>query len=43
MQDEILDSFGGTQRFAGIVDAAGGFYQFLLEPSVRHKLSLIHI
>ena len=36
-QDEILDSFGGDQRYQGIVDAAGGFYQFLIKPEHRYK------
>ena len=36
-QDEILDGFGGDQRYCGICDAAGGFYQYLLTPSCRHK------
>ena len=40
-QQEILDGFGGDQRYAGIVDAAGGFYQLLLKPSCRHKSAFI--
>ena len=38
-QEEILDGFGGDQRFCGIADAAGGFYQYLIAPQVRHKTS----
>ncbi len=40
-QDEILHGFGGNQRYAGIVDAAGGFYQFLIKPSDRHKTAFV--
>ena len=40
-QDEILDGFGGDQRYCGIVDAAGGFYQFLIKPSHRHKTAFV--
>jgi len=36
-QDEILHGFGGSQRYCGIVDAAGGFYQFLVNPAHRFK------
>ena len=36
-QEEILHGFGGSQRFCGIVDAAGGFYQFLINPEHRFK------
>ena len=36
-QDEILHGFGGSQRYCGIVDAAGGFYQFLINPKHRFK------
>lgn len=36
-QDEILDGFGGDQKFGGIVDAAGGFYQYLIHPKDRSK------
>ena len=39
-QDEILDGFGGDQRWAGIVDAAGGFYQCLIHPKDRHKTAI---
>ena len=40
-QEEILDGFGGTQRFCGIMDAAGGFYQFAIKPSDRHKTAFV--
>ena len=36
-QEEILHGFGGNQRYCGIVDAAGGFYQFLINPLHRHR------
>ena len=36
-----LDGFGGDQKFAGIVDAAGGFYQFLIHPRDRHKTAFV--
>ena len=36
-QEEILHGFGGNQRYCGIVDAAGGFYQFLINPDHRHR------
>ena len=39
-QEEILDSFGGDQRWAGIMDAAGGFYQMLIHPKDRHKTAI---
>lgn len=31
-QDEILDEFGGRQKFAGVGDAASGFNQFSVDP-----------
>ena len=40
-QDEILNGFGGDQKFAGIVDAAGGFYQFLINPKDRHRTAFV--
>ena len=40
-QEEILDGFGGDQRWCGIADAAGGFYQLLVSPSSRHKVSMV--
>ena len=40
-QEEILHGFGGNQRFVGICDAAGGFYQFLIKPSDRHKTAWV--
>ena len=40
-QDEILHGFGGNQRFAGIVDAAGGFYQFLINPEHKHRTAFV--
>ena len=36
-QEEILHGFGGNQRYCGIVDAAGGFYQFLINPDHRYR------
>ena len=36
-----MDSFGGTQRYAGICDAAGGFYQFCIKPGDRHKTAFV--
>ena len=40
-QNEILHGFGGNQRYAGIVDAAGGFYQFLINPDHRHRTAFV--
>ena len=40
-QDELMDSFGGRQRFCGICDAAGGFYQFTINPAHRHRTAFI--
>jgi len=34
---EILDGFGGSQKYGGIMDAAGGFYQFPVAPGDRPK------
>ena len=39
-QEEIIDGFGGDQRWAGICDAAGGFYQLLIHPKDRHKTAI---
>ena len=39
-QEEILDGFGGDQRWSGIVDAAGGFYQLLISPKDRYKTAI---
>jgi hypothetical protein len=39
--DDILDGFGGTQRWNGIADAAGGFYQFPISPLDRHKTAFV--
>jgi hypothetical protein len=39
-QEEILDGFGGDQRWSGIVDAAGGFYQLLVNPKHRFKTAI---
>ena len=39
-QEEILDGFGGDQRWGGIVDAAGGFYQLLISPKDRYKTAI---
>ena len=36
-QEEILHGFGGNHRYCGIVDAAGGFYQFLINPAHRFR------
>ena len=36
-----MDGFGGQQRYAGICDAAGGFYQYLLKPEDRHKTAMV--
>ena len=36
-----MDGFGGSQRFCGICDAAGGFYQFSIAPQDRHKTSFV--
>ena len=36
-QEEILHGFGGNHRYCGIVDAAGGFYQFLINPDHRFR------
>ena len=40
-QQEILDSFGGGKIFAAICDAAGGFYQYVLNPRHREKSTFI--
>ena len=40
-QDEIIDGFGGDQRWGAIVDAAGGFYQFLIHPKDRHRTAFV--
>lgn len=40
-QEEFLDGFGGRQIYAGIVDAAGGFYQFAIKPEDRHKTAFV--
>ena len=39
-QEEILDGFGGDQRWGGITDAAGGFYQLLINPAHRSKTAI---
>ena len=39
-QEEILDGFGGDQRWSGIVDAAGGFYQLLINPRHRFRTAI---
>ena len=36
-QQEILDSFGGGRKYSGIADAAGGFYQYLLNPLHKER------
>eukprot|EP00966_Prymnesium_polylepis_P265689 6138021-Prymnesium_polylepis.1 len=40
-QDKILDGFGGLQKYAGICDAAGGFYQYPIHPKDRHKTAIV--
>ena len=40
-QEEILASFGGGQKYAGIMDIAGGFYQFALSERDRHKSAFV--
>ena len=40
-QDEVLHGFGGNQRYCGICDAAGGFYQFLIRPQARHRTAFV--
>ena len=40
-QEEILSSFGGGQIYAGIMDIAGGFYQFALSERDRHKSAFV--
>ena len=39
--EEILDGFGGRQRFCGIADAAGGFYQYSIKPTDRLKTAFV--
>ena len=40
-QSDILYGVGGRYRFLGLCDAAGGFYQYLLDPKDRHKTAFI--
>ena len=40
-QEEILSGFGGDQKFSGILDMAGGFYQFALHERDRHKSAFV--
>jgi hypothetical protein len=40
-QDEILNSFGGGQRYVAIADMAGGFYQFCIAPDDRKKTAFV--
>ena len=40
-QDEILNSFGSGQKYVGIADIAGGFYQFCIDPADRHKTAFV--
>ena len=40
-QGDIMDSFGSGHKCAGLCDAAGGFYQFSIKPSDRHKTSFV--
>ena len=39
--EEILQSFGHGQKYIGIADIAGGFYQFALNPLDRHKTAFV--
>ena len=34
---EILNGLGGRQKWIGLADAAGGFYQYALSPASRHR------
>ena len=36
-QSEILNGLGGRQKWIGLADAAGGFYQYALSPASRHR------
>ena len=40
-QNDILYGIGGRYKFIGLCDAAGGFYQYLLDPRDRHKTAFI--
>jgi hypothetical protein len=40
-QEEILSGFGGGQKYTGIGDIAGGFYQFCLDPASKHKSAFV--
>ena len=40
-QADILHYLGGKYKYIGLMDAAGGFYQFLLNPEDRHKSAFI--
>ena len=40
-QADILYGMGGRFKFQGLCDAAGGFYQFMLSPTSRHKSAFI--
>jgi DNA (cytosine-5)-methyltransferase 1 len=40
-QSDILYGLGGRFKYLGLCDAAGGFYQFLLSDSCRHKSAFI--
>ena len=40
-QADILYGIGGRYKFIGLCDAAGGFYQYLLDPKDRHKTAFI--
>ena len=36
-QSDILYGIGGKFKFLGLMDAAGGFYQYLLSPRARKR------
>ncbi|RPG36136.1 MAG: hypothetical protein CBB72_004845, partial [Muricauda sp. TMED12] len=40
-QSDILYGVGGVNKFIGLVDAAGGFYQYCLCPSAKHRSAFI--
>ena len=40
-QSDILYGVGGRYKFIGLCDAAGGYYQFLLNPSHKHRSAFI--
>lgn len=40
-QSDLLHSIGGANKYIGLCDAAGGFYQFALSPESRAKSAFI--